>query len=159
MNKRTEILEKILLQTEDMLCDEETMQLLLKKKYSKYNYSNKTSIGQKAADLMAKVAGSWSFILIFALGLGIWIYFNIYVFNRPFDPFPFVLLNLVLSCVSAFQAPLIMMAQNRQDEMDCYRSQEDYIVNLKSEVLLEDMYHKIEMILKNQEEILKQMEN
>ena len=81
MNKRTEILEKILLQTEDMLCDEETMQLLLKKKYSKYNYSNKTSIGQKAADLMAKVAGSWSFILIFALGLGIWIYFNIYVFN------------------------------------------------------------------------------
>ena len=84
MNKRTEILEKILLQTEDMLCDEETMQLLLKKKYSKYNYSNKTSIGQKAADLMAKVAGSWSFILIFALGLGIWIYFNIYVFNRPF---------------------------------------------------------------------------
>lgn len=155
MEDRAQILEKIFQQTEDILCDEETMKLLLRKKYTKFNYSTKASLGQKAADKVANIAGSWGFIITFGLILCLWMYVNIKMIIHPFDPFPFVLLNLVLSCISAFQAPLIMMSQNRQDEIDRYQAKEDYIINLKTEVIIEDMYQKIEKIMIYQEDILK----
>ena len=80
---------------------------------------------------------------------------NILLLKRPFDPYPFILLNLLLSCLSALQAPLIMMSQNRQEEKDRKRSEGDYKINLKSEIIIEDMHYKLDAIIARQGEILK----
>lgn len=157
MEERKEILDKIFQQTESTLCDEETMQLLLGKKYDYEFEDSQPTFSQKAADLIARIAGSWAFILIFGVGLFSWMYINIRFLQSPFDPYPFILLNLVLSCVSAFQAPLIMMAQNRQDHKDRIRARNDYILNIKTEVMIEDIYQKVENIIKTQEEILEKL--
>lgn len=81
--------------------------------------------------------------------------FNLYLSDRAFDAFPFILLNLVLSCIAAIQAPLIMMSENRQDAKDRERSENDYRVNLKSELVIDDLHVKIDILLANQKEILK----
>lgn len=159
MDERKEILEKIFQQTQSTLCDEETMQLLLGKKYDNDSKTSKPSFSEKAADMIARIAGSWAFIIIFGIVLFSWMYVNILFLKSPFDPYPFILLNLVLSCVSAFQAPLIMMAQNRQDHKDRVRARNDYILNIKTEVMMEDIYQKIENIMKTQEEILEKINN
>lgn len=101
-------------------------------------YRNPLTTGQKAADALTKWAGSWVFILSFFVFLGIWMFFNGYYVikyaeGEPFDPFPFILLNLILSCLAAFQAPVILMSQNRQSHLDRQRSEYDYAVNRKSE--------------------------
>ena len=113
--------------------------------------------GDKLADKITEIAGSWSFILGFTLFLILWIIFNIYIFIN-LDPYPFILLNLVLSCVAALQAPIIMMSQNRAAKRDSMRSKNDYKIDLKSELILEELHDKMEKILNNQNKILKMLD-
>ena len=103
-------------------------------------------LGDKVADKLTEVAGSWSFIIGFTLFLILWILLNLYAFKNV-DPYPFILLNLVLSCVAALQAPIIMMSQNRAAKKDSMRSQNDYKTDLKSELILEDLHDKMEKII------------
>ena len=121
---------------------------------------SKMTIGDKVADKISEVAGSWGFILIFVIFLLGWIIFNgvILVNNDPIDPYPFILLNLVLSCIAALQAPIIMMSQNRQAEKDSLRNQNDYRTDLKSELILESLHDDLEKLSKNQKKILKLLE-
>ena len=114
-------------------------------------------LGDKVADKLTEVAGSWSFIIGFTLFLILWILLNLYAFKNV-DPYPFILLNLVLSCVAALQAPIIMMSQNRAAKKDSMRSQNDYKTDLKSELILEDLHDKMEKIITNQNKILKTLE-
>jgi len=102
------------------------------------------TFGQKVSDKIASVAGSWAFILSFLGLLFFWIAINSWaLFNQPFDPFPFILLNLVLSCIAALQAPIIMMSQNRQEAKDRLRSENDFLVDQKAEIIIEELYKKI----------------
>lgn len=114
-------------------------------------------LGDKVADKLTEVAGSWNFIIGFTLFLILWILLNLYAFKNV-DPYPFILLNLVLSCVAALQAPIIMMSQNRAAKKDSMRSQNDYKTDLKSELILEDLHDKMEKIITNQNKILKSLE-
>jgi len=102
------------------------------------------TFGQKISDKIASVAGSWAFILSFLGLLFFWIVINTWaLFNQTFDPFPFILLNLVLSCIAALQAPIIMMSQNRQEAKDRLRSENDFLVDQKAEIIIEELYKKI----------------
>ena len=114
--------------------------------------------GDRVADKITKFVGSWTFILGFSSFLIIWIIINLYMFDN-LDPYPFILLNLVLSCIAALQAPVIMMSQNREAKRDSLRSKNDYRTDLKSELILEELHNKIEKIEKNQKEILKLLES
>jgi uncharacterized membrane protein len=107
------------------------------------------SFGEMLSDKMADFGGSWAFILSFAAVLVIWIAFNV-VIKSPFDPFPFILLNLVLSCLAAIQAPIIMMSQNRQEHRDRLRAEEDYKVNLKAELEIRALIAKIDQLRQHQ---------
>jgi uncharacterized membrane protein len=116
------------------------------------------SIGDKIADNVAEVAGSWKFIISFIGVLFLWITSNsIQLLFHPFDPFPFILLNLVLSCVAALQAPVIMMSQNRQEDKDRLRAEHDYEVNLKSEILIAEVLKRLIKLEENQRELIKQI--
>ncbi len=112
------------------------------------------TFGEKMADKISAIAGSWWFILFFILFLIFWVILNVYLLEVKIDPYPFILLNLVLSCVTAVQAPIIMMSQNRDAKKDSLRNQNDYIIDLKSELILEDLHRKLELILKNQSKLL-----
>ena len=112
--------------------------------------------GDKVADKLSEVAGSWGFIIIFVSFLIFWIVLNgVILKSHALDEYPFILLNLVLSCIAAIQAPIIMMSQNRQAKKDSMRNQNDYRIDLKSELILEELHDKMDNILKNQKEILK----
>jgi len=113
-----------------------------------------TTFGEKMADRISAIAGSWFFIMLFILFLILWIILNVFVLTEKIDPYPFILLNLVLSCISAIQAPIIMMSQNREAKKDSVRNQNDYIVDLKSELILEDLHRKLELVLRNQSKII-----
>lgn len=115
----------------------------------------KMTFGDKIADKLSEVAGSWAFILGFSLFLICWIVLNGVLMTKPVDEYPFILLNLVLSCIAALQAPVIMMSQNRQAEKDSLRNKNDYIIDLKSELILERIAEKIEKLEKNQDKIIK----
>lgn len=116
------------------------------------------SFGDRVADKITAMAGSWAFIITFIVVIIIWMGVNVYFLKEDsFDPYPFILLNLILSCVAAFQAPIIMMSQNRQGEKDRLRGHNDYRVDLKSELILEDLHEKMEKILKTQKELIKQI--
>jgi uncharacterized membrane protein len=91
------------------------------------------SFSERAADNLAKYAGSWTFIIGFLIFLGIWMMINVYAWLNVWDPYPFILLNLVLSCVAALQAPIILMSQNRQSQKDRHKLEYDYRVNRKAE--------------------------
>jgi len=107
--------------------------------------------GQRVADRIASFGGSWTFILFFFLFLFLWMATNIFVLVRkPFDPYPFILLNLILSCIAAIQAPVIMMSQNRKEEKDRKRSQNDYKVNLKAELEIKLLHEKIDHMIIHQ---------
>lgn len=109
------------------------------------------TLGERIADKMADFAGSWTFIISFSSILLVWITFNsVELLFKPFDPFPFILLNLVLSCVAAMQAPVIMMSQNRQEEKDRIRAEHDYEVNLKAEILVEEVIKRLGKLEENQ---------
>ena len=118
----------------------------------------KISLGEKLADKITAIAGSWTFIIGFTLFLVVWIILNIYAFESV-DPYPFILLNLVLSCIASLQAHIIMMSQNRQAKKDSMRSRNDYKTDLKSELILEELHDKISTIEKNQKKILEYIQN
>ncbi len=115
------------------------------------------TIGDKIADKVSDIVGSWTFIIIFVLVLISWMVLNTIIFKvgKEIDPYPFILLNLILSCIAAIQAPIIMMSQNRQAKKDSKRHQNDYKIDLKSELLLEELHKKMDIILKQQKELLK----
>ncbi len=109
------------------------------------------SRGQKVSDKVAKFGGSWAFIISFFVILIIWIIFNSVAATRDsFDPYPFILMNLILSCIAALQAPIIMMSQNRQEEKDRRRSENDYLINLKAELEIRSLHQKMDLLLSEQ---------
>lgn len=115
------------------------------------------SLGERVADKMADFAGSWTFIISFAVILIIWIIFNSIEFlYHPFDPYPYILLNLVLSCLAALQAPVIMMSQNRQEAKDRIRAEHDYEINLKAEILIEEVINRLGKLEESQQALLEQ---
>jgi uncharacterized membrane protein len=117
------------------------------------------TLGQRLADKVASFGGSWTFILSFGFFLFCWILTNVYwLGNRGFDPFPFILLNLILSCIAALQAPVIMMSQNRQEEKDRDRAKKDYMINLKSELEIRSLNEKIDHLIINQQQELLEMQ-
>lgn len=115
-----------------------------------------TSTGQRIADKVASFGGSWTFIIAFGSFIGLWIILNVVILvNKAYDPYPFILLNLILSCVAAIQAPVIMMSQNRQEEKDRDRAKKDFMVNLKSELEIRILHEKIDhLIIHQQQELL-----
>jgi uncharacterized membrane protein len=107
--------------------------------------------GQAISDKVAKFGGSWKFIIIFGIILSVWIVFNsVMITQFRFDPYPFILMNLVLSCIAALQAPIIMMSQNRQEEKDRMRSENDYLINLKAEMQIRSLQQKMDLLLEEQ---------
>ena len=117
------------------------------------------SFGERLADRIATFGGSWTFLVVFAVFLALWIMMNsLVLFWRPVDPYPFILLNLLLSCLAAIQAPIIMMSQNRQEAKDRLRSQHDYQVNLKAELEIRHLHEKIDHLLSHQWERLVQIQ-
>ncbi len=112
------------------------------------------SIGEKVADMVAKFGGSWKFIIIFMSVLFGWVFINVLaILDNPFDPYPFILLNLILSCIAAIQAPIIMMSQNRQEKKDRQRAEDDYKVNLKAELEIKVLIEKIDHLMEDQKEM------
>jgi uncharacterized membrane protein len=156
-NSNAELVNLIIEDETAKLEEEEALHLLLQEKVTKnINHLSDDSFtfGQKMADKIAKFAGSWTFIIIFVSCLVLWIALNsvILIFaKQTFDKYPFILLNLILSCVAAMQAPVIMMSQNRQEEKDRLRAQNDYKTNLKSEIIIEDLHEKLDFLILNQQ--------
>jgi uncharacterized membrane protein len=109
------------------------------------------TFGQRMADHIAEFGGSWTFIIVFFSFILVWILINLYVLTtKPFDPFPFILLNLILSCLASIQAPIIMMSQNRQEQKDRIRGEHDYKINLKAELEIKLLSEKIDHLLVHQ---------
>ncbi len=114
-------------------------------------FDRKLTLGERLADGVASHAGSWHFIGIFMGVLLIWVCVNsIVLIQKPFDPYPFILLNLILSCIAAIQAPIIMMSQNRQETRDRLRAEHDYRVNLKAELEIRHLHEKMDHLLMTQ---------
>lgn len=160
MKENRKLLREVLKDIRHDMTDEEVLNLLADSKISVRPESGKEkyTLGQRAADTIAKFAGSWAFIFSFTGVLVLWMVVNVILAAKAFDPYPFILLNLVLSCVAAIQAPLIMMSQNRQEEKDRRRAENDYKVNLKTEILIEDLYDKVNAILDKQLEMERQLQ-
>ncbi len=119
------------------------------------DFDQKTTLGEALADKIASFGGSWRFIILFGGLLFVWLLANSAVLIwRPFDPYPFILLNLILSCLAAIQAPVIMMSQNRQEAKDRMRSENDYRINLKAELEIRHLHEKIDHLLSRQWERL-----
>ncbi len=107
--------------------------------------------GQAISDKVAQFGGSWKFIIMFGIILTLWIIFNtVMIVQYRFDPYPFILMNLILSCIAALQAPIIMMSQNRQEEKDRMRSENDYLINLKAEMQIRSLQQKMDLLLEEQ---------
>ena len=159
MKENRKLLREILKDIRHDMTDEEVLNLLADSKISENpaGEMEKYTLGQRAADAIAKFAGSWAFIFSFTGVLILWMIVNTLLAAKAFDPYPFILLNLVLSCVAAIQAPLIMMSQNRQEEKDRRRAENDYKVNLKTEIMIEDLYDKVNAILARQSALEKRM--
>ena len=152
MKENRKLLREVLKDIRHDMTDEEVLALLADSRVSvnPAEEKEKYTLGQRAADAIARFAGSWAFIFSFTGVLILWMIVNAALAARAFDPYPFILLNLVLSCVAAIQAPLIMMSQNRQEEKDRRRAENDYKVNLKTEIMIEDLYDKVNAILAKQ---------
>lgn len=117
------------------------------------------TFGQRLADKVASFGGSWKFIIFFGLFILFWICLNIFwLLNKGFDPYPFILLNLILSCMASIQAPVIMMSQNRQEEKDRDRAKKDYMVNLKSELEVRMLHEKIDHLIMHQQQELMEIQ-
>ena len=165
LSSKEDLVKKILENDKDLKgynISEDLLHELISGKVSKdindTHYENST-LGQRTADKIAAFGGSWPFIISFAIILIIWITGNtILLRSKAFDPYPFVFLNLVLSCLAAIQAPIIMMSQNRQSEKDRLTAANDYLVNLKSEIIVEDLHMKIDLLIAKQEEYMKKQE-
>ena len=160
MKENRRLLKEVLKDIRHDMTDEEVLNLLADSKISvnPAGEKGKYTLGQRAADAIAKFAGSWAFIFSFSGVLILWMVVNTLLAAKAFDPYPFILLNLVLSCVAAIQAPLIMMSQNRQEEKDRRRAENDYKVNLKTEIMIEDIYDKVNAILSKQSAMEKRLQ-
>jgi len=113
------------------------------------------TVGQRIADKVAEFGGSWTFIISFMVFILIWISINVYwLLNKGFDPYPFILLNLILSCIGSLQAPVIMMSQNRQEQKDRERAQKDYMINLKAEIEIRTLQEKVDHFIIHQQQEL-----
>ena len=159
MKENRKLLKEVLRDIQKDMTDEEVLALLADSRVSVNPAEEKAKypLGQRAADAIAKFAGSWAFIFSFTGVLVLWMAVNAVLAARAFDPYPFILLNLVLSCIAAIQAPLIMMSQNRQEEKDRRRAENDYKVNLKTEIMIEDLYDKVNAILARQSALEKRL--
>ena len=158
MKENRKLLKEDLKDIQHDMSDEEVLNLLADSKISESPATEKYTLGQRAADVIARFAGSWAFIFAFTGVLILWMVINTILASNAFDPYPFILLNLVLSCVAAIQAPLIMMSQNRQEEKDRRRAENDYKVNLKTEIMIEDLYDKVNAILAKQSVLEKKLQ-
>ena len=117
------------------------------------------TFGQKAADKIAKFGGSWTFIISFFIILASWIAFNVYALNnKGFDPYPFILLNLILSCLASIQAPIIMMSQNRQEEKDRERAEWDLKINEKAEAEIREISKKLTILMTQHQGLAEKMD-
>ena len=159
MKENRKLLREVLNDIRRDMTDEEVLDLLADSKVSvrPEGGKEKYTLGQRAADCIAKFSGRWAFIFSFSGVLILWMVVNVLLAAGAFDPYPFILLNLVLSCVAAIQAPLIMMSQNRQEEKDRRRAENDYKVNLKTEIMIEDLYDKVNAILAKQSALERQI--
>lgn len=159
---KAKIIKELLHSTDKELTDEELMSEILSTNVSENSEKNereeKITFGQKAADAVARFAGSWAFIFSFIAVMVVWMVINVLLAAKAFDAYPFILLNLVLSCIAAVQAPLIMMSQNRQEVKDRKRAENDYRVNLKSEFVIDALYKKLESVSEMQKKIFKKLE-
>jgi len=157
MKENKKLVNEIISDVKHDMSNEDIISLLADSRISANPDKEKYTFGQRTADKIAKFAGSWAFIFSFSALLILWMVGNVILAKRAFDPYPFILLNLVLSCVAALQAPLIMMSQNRQEEKDRRRAENDYKVNLKTEIMIEDIHGKMNRILARQAILMKLM--
>jgi uncharacterized membrane protein len=156
MRTKTKYIQE-LLQTEDehlKKLNEIVVQAIEQEKLMLQSISDdkeKLSFGQRTADKVARFGGSWKFIIWFGLVLMVWIIINLFLpAKERWDPYPFILLNLLLSCLAAIQAPIIMMSQNRQEEKDRQRNENDYMVNLKAEIEIKTLHQKMDLLIQEQ---------
>ena len=157
---KKEIVEMLLKKNLDVVDEEELINMLIDEPIAidvdKQEDATRT-FGDKLADKLTEIAGSWKFIIGMIIFLLSWILLNLFVINNA-DPYPFILLNLILSCIAALQAPIIMMSQNREAKKDSLRSSNDYKTDLKSELILEELHNEIKRLTANQNKILKYIE-
>ncbi|MBR6948860.1 MAG: DUF1003 domain-containing protein [Bacilli bacterium] len=162
INSKKELVKALLKQENlDEKDEEELINLLIEQPLSidiDKQQEEKKTFGDKVADKVSEVAGSWGFIIGFSCFLLFWIVLNGFLLLNPIDEFPFILLNLLLSCLAALQAPVIMMSQNRQAEKDSLRNQNDYRIDLKSELILEQIAEKVDKLVSNQNKIIKRLD-
>lgn len=157
--ERRKVIKELLDVTDKEFTDEELIHQLIATEVTKNtDKDEKLSLGQKASDAVAKFAGSWAFIFSFIAVMVIWMVVNIVLAANAFDGYPFILLNLVLSCIAAVQAPLIMMSQNCQEAKDRERAENDYRINLKNELIIDDLHKKLDLVLENQKKIMRKLE-
>lgn len=159
-DERRKVIKELLDVTDREFTDEELIrQLTMTGITQRAAQDEKSTLGQRAADAVARFAGSWAFIFSFIAVMVLWMAGNVLLASRAFDAYPFILLNLVLSCIAAVQAPLIMMSQNRQEAKDRQRAENDYRVNLKNELIIDDLHRKLDRILENQQRIDQRLEH
>lgn len=155
-NSKKEIVKMLLKKDINVTDEEDLINILINEPISvdtdKESDLNR-SFGDYLADRITEIAGSWPFIIGLIIFLLLWIILNIFILTNA-DPYPFILLNLLLSCIAALQAPIIMMSQNREAKKDRLRSSNDYKTDLKSELMLEDLHNKMSQIIKNQNKII-----
>ena len=155
-NSKKEIVKMLLKKDINVTDEEDLINMLINEPISvdtdKESDLNR-SFGDYLADKITEIAGSWPFIIGLIIFLLLWIIVNIFILTNA-DPYPFILLNLLLSCIAALQAPIIMMSQNREAKKDRLRSSNDYKTDLKSELILEDLHNKMSQIIKNQNKII-----
>jgi len=148
----SELVKKIIMDIDRDLTDKEILQLLLDKRVTDaVAGQGRVTVGQRVSDRIASFIGSWFFVGLFAGFLVSWVLWNVWRGEAAYDPYPFILLNLALSCLAAIQAPLIMMSQNRQEKQDRQRTEKDYIVNLKTEIITDEIYKKLETLLQQEQ--------
>lgn len=156
-----EVTEKILESKEEFDdIEEELIHELIQGKVSKDTNvvdQSRLSFGDKMSDKISSFVGSWPFIMVSVSLIIIWVIINVSYIIKPFDPYPFILLNLFLSCIAAIQAPIIMMSQNREGDKDRIKAKNDYKVNLKSEIIIEDLHLKMDEIIKSQKFIMEKI--
>ena len=157
---KKEIVQMLLKKQLESTDEEELINMLIDEPIAvdvdKQSDANRT-IGDRLADKLTEIAGSWTFIIGIIIFLLLWIILNIYILENA-DPYPFILLNLLLSCVAALQAPIIMMSQNREAKKDRLRSSNDYKTDLKSELILEELHIEIKRLTANQNKIIKMLQ-
>ena len=155
-NSKKEIVKMLLKKDINVTDEEDLINMLINEPISvdtdKESDLNR-SFGDYLADKITEIAGSWPFIIGLIIFLLLWIILNIFILTNA-DPYPFILLNLLLSCIAALQAPIIMKSQNREAKKDRLRSSNDYKTDLKSELILEDLHNKMSQIIKNQNKII-----